>query len=161
MGWEEHLSLSVIIMYMRGKEGSLIPLHEDGDGKFDSKFFNSSSLAKWFKSVGREISSTLVTSKSSTVVVEDFGEFGYVVVVCRQRVVRISGVDCGVGQVEEHRATGVVIVDQSNSLLREHVRRILAVEVPGRLQSSPHVQSPIRLRSNGILNFFFFFSCTD
>lgn len=45
MEWEEHL-LSVIIMYMRGKEGSLIPSHEDGDGKFDSKFFNSSSLAK-------------------------------------------------------------------------------------------------------------------
>ena len=67
--------------------------------------------------MGREISSTLVTSKSSTVVVEDFGEFGYVVVVCRQRVVRISGVDCGVGQVEEHRATGVVIVDQSNSFV--------------------------------------------
>lgn len=93
----------------------------------------------------REIS--VVTSKPSTVVVEDVGELGDVMVGCRQRVVRISGMDCGVGQVEEHRATGVVIVDQFHSLLREDVRRILAVEVPGWLQSSPHVQSPVRLRN--------------
>lgn len=91
----------------------------------------------------REIS--VVTGKASTVVVEDIGELGDVLVGCRQRVVRISGVDCGVGQVEEHRPTGVVIVDQFHSLLREDIRGILAVEVPSWLQSSPHVQSPIRL----------------
>lgn len=103
--------------------------------------------------VNREFSrnkGTLITSKASTVVIEDVGELGDVLVVCRQGIVRISGVDCGVGQVEEHGATGVVIVDQFHSLLREHVRGILAVEVPGWLQSSPHVQSPIRLRLNGI-----------
>lgn len=87
----------------------------------------------------------VVTCETSSIVIEDIGELSDFFVRRRKRIVRITGVHGCVRHVQEHRSTGVVRVDQSHRFLRENVRGILAVQVPGRFHAPSHVQAPVRL----------------
>lgn len=93
------------------------------------------------------------TCEPSSIVIEDIVELGDFLVRRRKRIVRVSGVHGRVGQVQEHRPTRVVLVDQSHRLLRENVRGILTVQVPRWLHAPSHVQAPIRLHFYHVIVF--------
>lgn len=69
------------------------------------------------------------------------GQLGHRVRRCRQRIVRIAGVDGRMRHVQEQRLRSIVRRNQAHRFVGQHVRCVLAGQIVGDLHAAAHIQA--------------------